>query len=178
MNNENMKRSTFACANYIIENLYKRNIDDLTNLKLQKLLYFAYGVHLSLFNEKLFEGEIQAWKHGPVVPVVYHEFKDCGKDPIMPNSRARIEINYDEEKFEEPMIDKNNDENRAKSLFVAYASYGDKNAWELVEMLHNGEEAAWKKHFDESKRGKTIPDEDILIEFEKRIDEMATLILG
>lgn len=34
MNNENIERSTFACANYIIENLHKRNIDDLTNLKL------------------------------------------------------------------------------------------------------------------------------------------------
>ena len=176
MNNENIERSTFACANYIIENLHKRNIDYLTNLKLQKLLYFAYGVHLSLFNEKLFEGEIQAWKHGPVVPLVYHEFKDCGKNPITPNSLARIVIDFSDE-FEVPRIDKEQQENKAKSLFVSYATYGEKNAWELVEMLHNGERAAWKKHYDENKKGKVIPDEDILVEFEKRIDEIATFIL-
>ena len=45
-------------------------------------------------------------------------------------------------------------------------------------MLHNGERAAWKKHYDENKKGKVIPDEDILVEFEKRIDEIATFILG
>ena len=177
MINENKERSTFACANYIIENLHKKNIDDLTNLKLQKLLYFAYGVHLSLFNEKLFEDEIQAWKHGPVVPSVYHEFKDCGKNPIMSNSLARIVIDFSDE-LEVPRIDKEKQENKAKSLFISYATYGEKNAWELVEMLHNGEEAAWKKHYDENKRGKVIPDEDILVEFEKRIDEIATFILG
>jgi uncharacterized phage-associated protein len=151
MSNENIKRSTFACANYIIENLHKRNIDDLTNLKLQKLLYFAYGVHLSLFNEKLFEGEIQAWKFGPVIPEVYNEFKDHGKNPITPSSLARIVIDYSDES-EVPRIDKEKEENKAKSLFVAYTTYGEKNAWELVEMLHNGEKVAWKKHFDENKK--------------------------
>ena len=72
---------------------------------------------------------------------------------------------------DDPRIDKEKQENKAKSLFISYATYGEKNAWELVEMLHNGEEAAWKKHYDENKRGKVIPDEDILVEFEKRIDD-------
>ena len=50
---------------------------EITNLKLQKLLYFAQG-HYMQENEgnPLFEDDFQAWAHGPVVPDVYSEYKD------------------------------------------------------------------------------------------------------
>jgi uncharacterized phage-associated protein len=35
----------FASANYILDKLEKFEINDVTNLKLQKLLYFAYGIY-------------------------------------------------------------------------------------------------------------------------------------
>ena len=66
--------NTFRSTNYIIKILNKKVVTDLTNLKLQKLLYCAYGVHLALFSEKLFNDQIQAWKLGPVVPIIYQEF--------------------------------------------------------------------------------------------------------
>ena len=47
----------------------------LTNLKLQKLLYYAQAWHLALEDEPLFDGEFQAWVHGPVNPDTYHQFK-------------------------------------------------------------------------------------------------------
>jgi len=171
-------KESFAATNYIIENLNKRNISDLTNLKLQKLLYFAYGVHLSLFNEKLFNDEIQAWKLGPVIPSVYKEFKDHGKNPIGVSSRAAILKDDDSGEVETPAINEMTEENKAKSLFISCASYGEKSAWDLVDMLHNGESSAWKKHYDKNKRGIIIPDQDILSEFEGSIDKIATFILG
>lgn len=54
----------------------------LTNKKLQKLLYYAQAWNLVFNDEKLFEENIEAWVHGPVVPVVYHEYKKYGCTPI------------------------------------------------------------------------------------------------
>lgn len=56
--------------------------DYLTNLKLQKLLYYAQAWNLALYDQPLFEDCIEAWVHGPVVPSVYREFKEFGFQPI------------------------------------------------------------------------------------------------
>lgn len=41
--------------------------DTISNLKIQKMLYYAQGYSLALFNKPLFDDRIEAWKHGPVV---------------------------------------------------------------------------------------------------------------
>ena len=49
--------------------------DLVTNLRLQKLLYFAQGWFLARYGKPLFDAPIEAWTYGPVVPEVYHEYK-------------------------------------------------------------------------------------------------------
>jgi uncharacterized phage-associated protein len=49
--------------------------DSLSNLKLQKLVYYAQGFHLALTEKPLFDEAIEAWEHGPVVPGLYHKLK-------------------------------------------------------------------------------------------------------
>ncbi len=49
---------------------------EITNLKLQKLLYFSQGHYMQENNGRpLFDDDFQAWAHGPVVPDVYSEYK-------------------------------------------------------------------------------------------------------
>jgi uncharacterized phage-associated protein len=55
-----------------------RDGEPLTNLKLQKLIYIANGWHLSYFDEVLFDEQIEAWTYGPVVPSIYHLYKQYG----------------------------------------------------------------------------------------------------
>lgn len=50
--------------------------EQMTNMKLQKLLYYAQSLHLALFDECLFEEEIQAWRYGPVCPAAYHFYSE------------------------------------------------------------------------------------------------------
>jgi len=57
--------------------------DILTNLKLQKMLYYAQAWHLALFNKELFEEDFQAWVHGPVLPSQYQRFKEFQWKPII-----------------------------------------------------------------------------------------------
>jgi uncharacterized phage-associated protein len=50
--------------------------DPLTNLRLQKLLYYAQAWSLLLRGSELFPEDLQAWQHGPVVPDVYRALPD------------------------------------------------------------------------------------------------------
>jgi uncharacterized phage-associated protein len=82
---ETMTYSTKAIANYFID-LAKKSDDPtrkkLTPMKLQKLVYFAHGWNLGLHHKPLIDEEVQAWRFGPVVNSIYHEFKRFGNDSI------------------------------------------------------------------------------------------------
>lgn len=49
-----------------------------SQMKLQKLIFFAHGWNLALTGSPLVDEQFQAWKYGPVLPSVYHEFKNFG----------------------------------------------------------------------------------------------------
>jgi uncharacterized phage-associated protein len=66
-------------ANYFLSKADPEAGDVISNLKLQKLLYYAQGFHLAIYGERLFIEQIKAWKHGPVVPDIYHHFKKHGE---------------------------------------------------------------------------------------------------
>ena len=54
----------------------------ITNLALQKLLYFAHGLHLVETKRPLVSGYFEAWQYGPVHPTAYNAFKSAGDKPI------------------------------------------------------------------------------------------------
>lgn len=59
-------------ARYFIIKAYEGGIEaEMTNMKVQKLLYYAQSLHLALYDEPLFKEEIQAWRYGPVCPSAY-----------------------------------------------------------------------------------------------------------
>jgi len=69
-------------AKYFITLASPEKEDFITNLKLQKLLYYAQGFHLVLFGKPLFTEKIQAWQYGPVVPEVYQIYSQYGSNPL------------------------------------------------------------------------------------------------
>lgn len=62
---------------------FARHGDLITNLKLQKLLYYTQAWHLAIYDSPLFDEEFEAWVHGPVQPSVYNEYKKFGSNPIV-----------------------------------------------------------------------------------------------
>ena len=54
----------------------------ITNLKLQKLVYYAQAWHLAIYNQPLFREDFQAWVHGPVLPSLYNNYKRFRGSPI------------------------------------------------------------------------------------------------
>lgn len=70
-----------AIANTILLTARRHEIV-LSNLKLQKLLYFVHGKYLVETGQPLIKGEFEAWQFGPVHPLVYSAFKDFGASDI------------------------------------------------------------------------------------------------
>lgn len=54
----------------------------VTNLKLQKTLYYVQGYYLARYDRPLFDDEIVNWAYGPVVPEAYFQFCSYGASPI------------------------------------------------------------------------------------------------
>jgi len=75
-------KSASEIARYIVKFFQERE-DPVTNLKLQKLLYYVQGWNLAIFGEPAFRESIEAWVHGPVVPGVYQEYRECRWNPIV-----------------------------------------------------------------------------------------------
>ena len=80
MNNKKLTASDIA--QIIINEANKQGITDLSNLKLQKLLYFAYGWHSTFYQECLFDEHFSAWDYGPVVEKVHFDLRHNGRDNI------------------------------------------------------------------------------------------------
>lgn len=69
-------------ADYFIEKVDQNSGDTITNLKLQKLLYFAWGWYLTLHKQELFEGCPESWRYGPVFSKIYQRFDGRSNRPI------------------------------------------------------------------------------------------------
>lgn len=100
--------------------------DLLTNMKLQKLLYYAQGVTLALTDAPLFEDRIKAWVHGPVVPQVWREYRGYGSSAIPKDA------GFDPGTIDPATCD---------ILNEVYSVYGQFSAWKLRNMTHS--ESPW-----------------------------------
>lgn len=125
--------------------------DIITNMKLQKMLYYMQGFHLAFFDEPLFDDEIEAWMYGPVVPSVYEEYKDSGS--------AGLELNQ-----EEVILSLNEEE---EDIFnQVYEAYGQFSALKLMNMTHA--EAPWR--LARPGYGNVIPKDSIKAYFSTQIE--------
>lgn len=70
-----------AVANYILDFCAARN-RPVTNLALQKIIYFCHVWSLIEFRQPLIKQDFEAWPFGPVLQHLYREFKDFDKQPI------------------------------------------------------------------------------------------------
>jgi len=64
----------------------------ITNLKLQKLVYYTQAWHLGVFGIPIFEEDFQAWVHGPVMPDLYHTYKHFSYNPISEEKPSAAEL--------------------------------------------------------------------------------------
>lgn len=101
-----MSASALAVAKELVE-VAAANGNPLTNMKLQKLLYFGHALSLTLLNKPLFTEKIEPWTYGPVVPDVYHSYKIYGPNIITRNDYfSSYQIPQAEREWMLPVINK------------------------------------------------------------------------
>jgi uncharacterized phage-associated protein len=124
-------------ANYYLSLLDENAGDTLSNLKIQKLVYYAQGFHLAMFGVPLFGDSIEAWQHGPVVPTLWRTFNKYGAGSIpMDEARTFKDENVTEDLF---------NEQQKELLNEVWTVYGQFSGWKLRNMTHD--EYPWKSTF-------------------------------
>jgi len=145
-----------AIANYFIS-LAKKSEDpalrqSLTPMKLQKLIYFAHGWHLALTGNPLIMEQIEAWKYGPVIPSIYHEFKACGNEPITELANIFV-FGADDDilsgEMTTPMVE--NDPNTESFLNRIWEVYGKYTGIQLSNATH-APGTPWQATWDAKER--------------------------
>ena len=143
----------FDVANYFLNKVDEESGELISNLKLQKLVYFAQGFHLAIYGKPLFKNDIEAWAHGPVVSDLYHCYKKYGYGAI-------------------PCLDSSDtptiSEEVAELLDEIYEIYGQFSAWRLRELTHD--QPPWKDHYNDKGLGLVIPHEAMRDYFKTQIE--------
>lgn len=127
--------------------------DRLTNLKLQKLLYYEQGYHLAAFGTPLFNEDVEAWMYGPVVPKVYDEYSKYGASPlpVCEDREKLVPLSEDEENL----------------FYQVYDAYRDFSAIGLMNLTHK--ESPWLSARPHN-RGTVISQESMAKYFKTRME--------
>jgi uncharacterized phage-associated protein len=133
-----------AVANLILDEADRKSLN-ISNLTLQKLLYFCHGLFLISYGRPLVGGYFEAWKFGPVHPGVYEAFKVAAEKPI--SFRAE-KLNLVTQVYCE--VDKVTDQDCLKTVSRVLDAYGGLSAGRLVELSH-APNAPWAFVVDNSK---------------------------
>ena len=137
-------------ANFFIDLINSSEDDRITNLKLNKLLYYTQGCFLSRTGHPFFDEQIEAWELGPIVPSVYKKYHVCGSSPI-----EYVDENYSHRIFsleeKEAMID-------------VMREYGCYTGSALIGLIR-AKDTPWSKAFAQEKA--VLANEDIKAYFDK-----------
>lgn len=115
-----MAYDALTIAKYIIQKSNEEG-HPVSNLQLQKMLYYIQREFLQRRNSPLFNDDFEAWRFGPVVPDVYRKY--CG-------SAALPLTLYDFDSFD------GIDESTKEMMDPVISEKAVKNPWDMVRDLH------------------------------------------
>lgn len=158
---ENDILSAIDVAKYLLILVDREAGDAITQLKLQKLMYIAQGLHLALYDKPLFKEEIEAWQHGPVVRELYNEFKGYGTYPIpMPYKIDFKGFSLKTQEF----------------IYQIYSEYGEHSSKYLYKWTHSHK--IWQEAITGNSTNKFISKEKISKFFKDYVNDIKGKLLN
>lgn len=130
-------------------------MQEITPLALQKILYFIQGIYMVMYGEPLFKEDCMAWVHGPVYEEVYDLFKDFKYNPIEDN---RFAI------FKERFVELSDQEKKVINLVIN--TFGKYSGKVLETITHN--ESPWKEarnNYDPLQLSRAIIDKNEIMKY-------------
>ncbi len=113
--------SAIKVAKHFVDRANSGGVKDMTLLKLMKITYIAHGWMLGIHQRPLFSEDVEAWKYGPVIPELYRETKQFGREPV---THLPAEYDFEPEADEESII---------QQVFDNYSAF---TAGQLVDLTH------------------------------------------
>jgi uncharacterized phage-associated protein len=147
-------------ASLIAYAFVKKGIDEgkfVTQMKLQKLVYFAQGYHLAKYGSSLLKEQFQAWKFGPVVPEIYQDFKLYGSKLITDTASFRPAVN-DTNRYQ--LTD-----TAIETINYTWEVLKDFSAMSLSSWTHLPQ-TPWSKVYNPGEKSASISNDDIKNYFE------------
>ena len=124
---------------YYLINLFSNNGKKVTQLQLQKLMYFFEAYYMNKKDvDSLYECNFNAWMFGPVAIPLYKKFKSFGEFPIEINDEAKE-------------IGNNIDNEKKKLILDIYNVFGGLTANTLVNLTHM-KDSPWYNKWIENDR--------------------------
>ncbi len=120
-------------AKYILKHSNK----ELSNLELQKTLYFTELDYIKKFDKHLVSDDFEAWRYGPVAREVYYEYRNYGANSI--------------DKPKEETLSQNLRKDELETINCSIEKCSKKSYWDLVKESHK-EDGAWHKSFKEDRK--------------------------
>lgn len=170
MSEEKIERvSASAVTNHILNtDIVKGKI---TNLHLNKILYFIDGFSLAIINQSIKNEddgeEMQAWQYGPVIPSIYHEFKHYRNNIIDSDKQSiyAIETETGGTKYYVPILPETSEIRKISDWVLnALLKQQDKNeimsAEDLVNLTH-AEGSPWHQVYKPNKKSIEIDNASI-----------------
>ena len=135
-------------ASYFIAVDEQRDDADITQMKLHKLLYFAQANYLASTGARLFDSDVEAFTHGPVIEKVRPRFNQYGRQIIVSADDA-VAHNAIEDSQELPP-------DVVEFLDAIWSRFGQLSAAALRELTHR--DAPWRDYYVEDVWHCLIPD--------------------
>lgn len=120
----------------------------ITNLKLQKILYFIQVSFIKKYGETCFAEPIVHWRHGPVVGIVYQKYRGYGISSITEQETKYISFNFDVDCMKFIMEHRKYNEYifHPKHLILMKSiieKYQDISPWDMAKLTQ--QEEPWKR---------------------------------
>jgi uncharacterized phage-associated protein len=154
-----MPKFAEVIASYFVQKSFDTGVP-LTPMKLVKLVYIAHGWHLALTDEALISEPIEAWKYGPVVRTVYHNYKHFGSGQIT-------------NKVEDfPSSDGQLDDDKKAFLDKIWHEYGNYSGLQLSTLTHLREtpwDIVWNQQNGKERTGVIIANDLIKSHYKEKL---------
>lgn len=122
------------------------NAEELTQMKAMKLLYYIQAASLAIFDKRMFDNDILAWKYGPAIKEVHDKYK--GQRSIVGD------INHDSRAIQDYQ-ELESDNDASSILNSIYDIYGKSSAYDLMRQTHS------EKPWQETPQSQVISDKKI-----------------
>ncbi len=143
-----MLASVFESAAY----LCKSSSWKLTNLQVQKMLFFGQMISLGKHEQELLIEDFLAWHYGPVNAELYNDIKIYGAAPIgnIPSSKGISPVGL-----------------QRSILDTTFRNFGEMTSIDLIQLTH-WKYGAWSKYYSPNDKTIVIPKKAIRDEYHER----------